>query len=170
MSSNTNNLFWVITGAVIIMGIFLLVSFSNNNTLKNIFDNMDNYFHTEVDDNQEDDQEEPEINYDQFIPEGWQLLDIVMTNGVVFVAGNFRSVGSGSYQFDFKIINSNDYEVHIRNSKVSFFDSQTNGALLAVNLPFDRVLAPNEKINSFMVMGVNLVSISHYISFGPWSD
>jgi hypothetical protein len=166
MSSNTNNLFWVITGAVIIMGIFLLVSFSNNNTLKNIFDNMDGYFHTEV----EEEDEEPEINYDQFIPEGWELLDVVMTNGVVYVAGNFRSIGSGSYQFDFKIINSNDYEVHIRNSRVSFFDSQTDGVLLAVNLPFDRVLAPNEKINSFMAMGLNLASADHYIMFSPWSD
>jgi hypothetical protein len=44
MSSNTNNLFWVITGAVIIVGIFLLVSFSNNDTINQIFDKFSDYF------------------------------------------------------------------------------------------------------------------------------
>jgi hypothetical protein len=44
VSGNTNNLFWIITGAVIVIGIFLLVSFSNNDTINRIFDRFGNYF------------------------------------------------------------------------------------------------------------------------------
>lgn len=44
MSENTNTLFWVITGAVIVIAIFSIVSFSNNTTLSNIFNRFDGYF------------------------------------------------------------------------------------------------------------------------------
>ena len=36
MSSNTNTLFWVITGAVVVLGIFLLVNTTSDETLGNI--------------------------------------------------------------------------------------------------------------------------------------
>lgn len=43
MSSNTNTLFWVITGAVIVLAIFGLVTVSNNSTLNRVFNSFDNY-------------------------------------------------------------------------------------------------------------------------------
>ncbi len=36
MSSNTNTLFWVITGAVVVLGVFLLVNGTSDNTIKDI--------------------------------------------------------------------------------------------------------------------------------------
>ncbi len=171
MSSNTNNLFWIITGAVIVIGIFLLVSNSNNHAIKNIFDNMDNYFGNRIGNGDNNDEEEPEpINYEQYIPNGWNLVDVVMTKGVVYVVGNFRSIGGGGYTWDVRIINANDYEVHFINGKVSFIDSQTNNPILHSNLPFDRILAPNGGfINSFTSAGVPIGLIDHYILFG-WGD
>jgi len=42
MSSNTNTLFWVITGAVIIVAVFLLVNNSSSNTLQGVSDKFSN--------------------------------------------------------------------------------------------------------------------------------
>ncbi len=44
MSNNTNSLFWIITGAVIVLAIFLLVSSSNDNTVNKLFDKFGNIF------------------------------------------------------------------------------------------------------------------------------
>ena len=43
MSSNTNTLFWVITGAVIVLAIFSLVNLNKDN-INNITSKFDNYF------------------------------------------------------------------------------------------------------------------------------
>jgi len=44
MSSNTNTLFWVITGAVIVLGVFLLINTSQDSNLKNITNKFDSLF------------------------------------------------------------------------------------------------------------------------------
>jgi hypothetical protein len=167
MSNNTNSLFWIITGAVIVLAVFLLNSATNNNTIDKIFDNFSGYFSKEISGN--DDGGTPEVNLDQYIPSGWTVMDIVMTNGVVYVAGNFKSIGGGSYQFDFRIINTNDYDVHIKNSSIAFINSETHEVITSSNLPFDQVLTPGNSIKSFSALSKNLGAINHYITFVPWS-
>lgn len=44
MSNNTNSLFWIITGAVVVLVIFFLVNSSNDNTINKIFDKFGNVF------------------------------------------------------------------------------------------------------------------------------
>lgn len=166
MSNNTNSLFWIITGAVIVLAAFLLISATNNNTIDKIFDNFSGYFSKEI---STDEEAPPEVNLNQYIPTGWKVLDITMTNGVVYVSGNIKSFSGGGCQFDFRIINTNDYEVHIKNAKLSFINSVTNEVITKVDLPFDRILAKNEAIISFISMGKDLGTINHKTTFIPWS-
>ncbi|MFA7065054.1 MAG: hypothetical protein WC177_06185, partial [Bacilli bacterium] len=44
MSENTNTLFWIITGAVITVSVFLLISLNNESTLNKIFKKYDEEF------------------------------------------------------------------------------------------------------------------------------
>ena len=44
MSENTNTLFWVITGAVIVLAVFLLINTSSNNSLSTINDTFSSYW------------------------------------------------------------------------------------------------------------------------------
>ena len=48
MSENTNTLFWVITGAVIVVAIFGIVSYSNNTSVRKIFNEIGSYFNSDV--------------------------------------------------------------------------------------------------------------------------
>ena len=50
MSENTNTLFWVITGAVVVLGVFLLINNSLDNNLSNISDTFNSYW-TEAESN-----------------------------------------------------------------------------------------------------------------------
>lgn len=171
MSSNTNTLFWVITGAVIVIGIYLLISHSNDTAIKNIFDTMDTYFQTDGNggNNNADPEPEPEVEYEQYLPANWNILDVAVYKGVVYVIGNYSNNG-GSYRWDVRIINANDYEVHFINGYIAFFDAQTNNQLTYSNLPFDRILAPNgDYISSFTVAGTPIGTINHYITFS-WGD
>ena len=43
MSNNTNTLFWVITGAVVVLGIFLLTNNTSNGTIENINSKFSSY-------------------------------------------------------------------------------------------------------------------------------
>lgn len=56
MSNNTNTLFWVITGAVIILSVFLLINNSQNETLNMINDKFNNYW---KETNNQDEHDEP---------------------------------------------------------------------------------------------------------------
>ena len=44
MSENTNTLFWVITGAVIILAVFLLIQGNVGDTITGIFDHFNGLF------------------------------------------------------------------------------------------------------------------------------
>ena len=44
MSNNTNNLFLVIVGAVIVFAVFMIIKINNDNTVKDITDRFDSYF------------------------------------------------------------------------------------------------------------------------------
>lgn len=44
MSENTNTLFWVITGAVIVVALFLLIQGNIDNTIDGIFNHFNNLF------------------------------------------------------------------------------------------------------------------------------
>ena len=44
MSENTNTLFWVITGAVIVLAVFLLIQTNVGSTITNIFNHFNNLF------------------------------------------------------------------------------------------------------------------------------
>ena len=60
MSSNTNTLFWVITGAVVVLGIFLLTNNSSDNSIKTITNKFDGIYNEQVSklDNTENDTNE----------------------------------------------------------------------------------------------------------------
>ncbi|NLC48715.1 MAG: hypothetical protein GX758_05100 [Tenericutes bacterium] len=44
MSENTNTLFWVITGAVIVVGVFTLIQGNITDAITGIFDHFNNMF------------------------------------------------------------------------------------------------------------------------------
>ena len=44
MSENTNTLFWVITGAVIVLAVFLLIQSNVGNTITEIFNHFNGLF------------------------------------------------------------------------------------------------------------------------------
>jgi len=44
MSENTNTLFWVITGAVVVLGLFLLIQGNIGTTITGIFDHFNGLF------------------------------------------------------------------------------------------------------------------------------
>lgn len=44
MSENTNTLFWIITGAVIVVGIFTLLQTNISESITGIFDHFNNLF------------------------------------------------------------------------------------------------------------------------------
>lgn len=44
MSENTNTLFWVITGAVIVLAVFVLIQNNVGNTISSIFNHFNGLF------------------------------------------------------------------------------------------------------------------------------
>jgi hypothetical protein len=126
MSNNTNTLFWVITGAVIVLTAFLILNVSQNKNLKKINNKFSDLFYN---DNKIQNYEK-EIDLSVYIPTGWKVMDIVTTNGVVYITGNPNNFYGGGCQFDTRIINTNDYDVHIINSKVKFYNSETNQLII----------------------------------------
>ena len=44
MSENTNTLFWVITGAVVVLAVFLLIQGNIGSNITGIFDHFNNLF------------------------------------------------------------------------------------------------------------------------------
>ena len=68
MSNNTNTLFWVITGAVVVLGVFLLTNNSSKesiNTLSNKFDGIYNEQVSKLDNTENDTNED---NIDENVP------------------------------------------------------------------------------------------------------
>ncbi len=184
MSGNNNNLFWVITGAVIVLAVFLLISSTNNNTASKIFDSFGGYFserftmNNESNENEEipweeeevPEEEIPQIDLNQFVPAGWKVMDLVISNGVVYITANVNNFYGGGCQYDTRMINTNNYDVHIKDSKVAFYNSSTNELIMEHTLPFDRVLAQGEVIASFTSTGKDVGKTPHYLKFVPWSD
>jgi hypothetical protein len=81
MSNNTNTLFWIITGAVIVLVVFVLINTSQNNTLNRINNKFSEYFEN-ISNN------ENNIDYSEYIPEGFNVVDIVNNNGLLYINGN----------------------------------------------------------------------------------
>lgn len=46
MSENTNNMFWIITGAVVVLGVFTLINGSMDTTISNILTHFNSIFVT----------------------------------------------------------------------------------------------------------------------------
>ena len=59
MSNNTNTLFWVITGAVIVLGIFLLVLNTNSNTITNIASKISSLFSEKITESEKEELNNP---------------------------------------------------------------------------------------------------------------
>ena len=82
MSNNTNTLFWVITGAVIILAVFLLINVSQKKQMRKIFGVMESKWTGE---------EYDDIDYDQYMLEPITNEDYTMLNNcgtnVAFVDG-----------------------------------------------------------------------------------
>lgn len=157
-------MFWVATGAVIVMSVFFLINNSNNSSMKSIFGKYNSYFSDSI---KKDEDTTPEIDLAQFIPIGWNMMDIVITNGIVYITANVNNFYGGGCQYDTKIINTNNYDVHIKRSKVSFYNLETNEVIMSHILPFDRILVPNGSITSFTSTGKNIGKIPHYLEFVP---
>ena len=68
MSNNTNTLFWVITGAVVVLGIFLLTNNSSDNSINTISSKFDGIYNEQASklDNIENDTNED--NIDENVP------------------------------------------------------------------------------------------------------
>ena len=194
MSGNTNNLFWVICGAVVVTAFFLLISDTKANALTNTFAKMNSYFQSATKDNQEENTDEnnqeenpSEIEEEKKIPEntaeeqriidelyatytakGWKIIDIAVEKGVACIGFNFSKNGNNSYQWQILVINTNNYEVHLKNLKWTYFDSNTHEVLLTLS-PYEWQLGPNGMIMSGTANSVPMASIDHYIVF-TWGD
>ncbi|HPE14351.1 MAG TPA: hypothetical protein PLT65_00735 [Bacilli bacterium] len=193
MSSNTNTLFWVICGAVIVTTLFLFVNNNDSVLMEKVFSKMNGYFQSAVNNensnpdnnadnnnqevenpNNEEEQPDPieevplEEKYSQYIPSNWTLLDIAESKGMLYLSGNFKSIGSGCYQWDFKMINTNNYDIHLSNPKITFYDSQTNDVILTLN-PYEWDIKANSLMNSFVSTPKPIGNIDHYVVF-TWGN
>ncbi len=182
MSNNTNSLFWIITGAVIVLAVFLLISSTNNNTVSKVFDSFGGYFserfsiNNESNENEEEgvleaDPEEERIIqelYDKYIQKGWNIMDIAVEKGVACIAYNYTKNGNNHFSWQILVINTNDFEVHLKNLKWTYFDSNTHEILLTLS-PYEWQLDPNGMVMSGTANSVPMASIDHYLVF-TWGD
>ena len=185
MSGNTNNLFWVICGAVVVTAFFLLISDAKANALTNTFAKMNSYFQNVTSDNQgespseiEDEEEKPGNSvedqriidelYTEYTAKGWDIIDIAAKNGVACIGYNFSKNGSNSFSWQILVINTNNYDVHLKNIKWTYYDSNTHEVLLTLS-PYEWQLDPNGMIMSGTANSVPMASIDHYFVF-TWGD
>ena len=76
MSSNTNTLFWVITGAVVVLGIFLLTNNSSSDSMSTISNKFDGIYKEQVSKFEEtSDKEDNESDIEEGIEEDIEIPD-----------------------------------------------------------------------------------------------
>lgn len=109
------------------------------------------------------------IDLTQYIPSGWEVMDIVMVDGIVYITGNPIQFTTGGCQYDTRMINTNDFEVHVIKSKVTFKNSSTNEIIFDHVLPFDRILKKNQMIVSFTSTPKPVCKTNHYVEFIPFN-
>ena len=195
MSGNTNNIFWVICGAVIVTTIFSLISNNHDYALTNTLDKMNSYFKSAALDSKseenpigvgeektpiENEEQEtiPEIDpedqrikdelYNKYTAKGWNIIDIAVKKGVACIGFNFSKNGNNSYSWQILVINTNNYEVHLKNIKWTYYDSNTNEILLILS-PYEWQLGPDGMIMSGTANSVPMSSIDHYFVL-TWGD
>ena len=131
MSNNTNTLFWVITGAVIVLSIFLIVNESQNNTLGNIitkfnkiYTNKNEIFLDEDYSEYFDDEAFEGSNYKEIYACGSKTK---IVDGYKVGIHDFIDTG-GNVVIRWLIINTNEM-VRDGRINISFFNCETNELL-----------------------------------------
>ena len=144
MSSNTNTLFWVITGAVIVLAVFLLINSGQNNNLNKINNKFDSLWTGEEYEQiiSEDDKYYNDNSNRNYCNKG----NKAELNGVKVRIKNFKVEDSGETNFTW-VINNNSgqayYNVYI---KIEIYECGTNNLMQSVWWPED-ILDIDEEIN-----------------------
>ncbi|MBR3229654.1 MAG: hypothetical protein IKF91_02365 [Bacilli bacterium] len=132
MSHNTNTLFWVITGAVVVLGIFTLVNFSQDKSLKRINGTFDSYW-TGQDYDEEDYSQYfagEEVDPHFSIPRYSCGSNVGKAGGYRVEVHDFHDSGTGESMVRWIITNKND----TTNDKllwVKFYDCATDNEILS---------------------------------------
>ena len=122
MSENTNTLFWVITGAVIVVAIFGIVSYSNNTSVRKIFNEIGSYFNSDVSNDS--------VNkiLSKFLqPSKVLFIDKILTLELLFTNGLIRKITSdtkydGIIKFSIYSLNKNGYPNNLEEKVINFCD------------------------------------------------
>lgn len=162
MSNNTNTLFWIITGAVIVLVVFVLINTSQNNTLNRINNKFSEYFEN-ISNN------ENNIDYSEYIPEGFNVVDIVNNNGLLYINGNVIQYEDNMFYWDERIINTNRYDVDFKDVSLKYYNSITNELIIEINLPFDQIMTSKEILYLGTASWFSIEEVNHYIKF-DWGD
>lgn len=98
MSENTNTLFWVICGAVIVIAIFTLVNVTSNQTINKIFKKYKNEYREIV---------PAKANY-PLTKENWSVDIVSLINSrLTFLATNLKGKPQYVNEIDIKFFNCN---------------------------------------------------------------
>ena len=131
MSNNTNTLFWVITGAVIVLAVFLIINESQNNTLNNIFTKFSKIYANQNNDPFDDDYSEY-FNDESFDKNNYTEIQACgvktkIVDGYKVGIHDFHDTGDNMV-IRWLIINTNEI---VRDGRiyVSFFNCETNELL-----------------------------------------
>jgi len=149
MSHNTNTLFWVITGAVIILAIFTLVNFSQNRTLKRINGVINSYWTGE-----EYDEEDYSAHFqNQEIDESYSIPRYACKSNVARLDGyrvqifDYHDNGEGLAIIRWLFTNKNDYKVN-KIMWIGLYECETNEHITSL-VAFPQYTEPKETEENF---------------------
>ena len=128
MSNNTNTLFWVITGAVVVLSVFLLIKNNEEDSLNRINDKFNNVAQSQINNSGGD-----EYYIDRFSCGASQ----VSVDGYDVYVTEYHDNGYDSSYFFWHIVNNNteyDYDNFLH---ITIYTCNTNEAVMEVDWPID---------------------------------
>lgn len=129
MSENTNTLFWVITGAVIVIAIFGIVSYSNNTSIQGIFNKFGSYFKSDTSQNNPSNGQTTPEKTKTIINGNWKYEMIVLSDSKIKT--KITNIGSES------ITNVMSYSFFL-------YEKGTHNQILSMNEYVGKDIAPNK--------------------------
>lgn len=141
MSSNTNTLFWVITGAVIVLAIYGLVNVNKDN-INNMTNKFDTYF--------EEIKEESERDYDSDYNKNSNVIykkTNVVSNDEVEIKINYMRVDeiNNTIEFEYRMKNIANKVLLAKNYYLYIKDSETNNIIFEQKISTGILLKDKER-------------------------
>ena len=162
MSNNTNTLFWVITGAVIILSVFLLINNSSSNTLNSIGNKISSLWSGESNNNPiEENDEDIELrnNSNKFTCGRNQILK----DGIRVKVKSFMDNGDGSANIKWTLTNESNSHIIEKLLHFDIYDCADNSVIMLAALYIDD-LEPNETWSAWTNGGVPKRDFQYYVN------